>query len=340
LQQVFLKSSPPKTARGEDPLGNLRRQIRGVLLPKMISEGWPKVGTVVGSSGTIRALSRMLRKSMGRDKFDRKNLRRLISRMSSMTTTELLGIPGMEAKRVDMILAGAVLLEECLLATGAREIVPTDYSLRDGILEREIALHRKQSRGAAQFRLSDVEARARRLGANVAHLKQIESLAGTLFDSLRRLHRLDRRWKPYLLAAAVLHDVGEAISPIRHAQHSYYIVKNADFPSMEPWETEFIAQLCLHHKSGRLIKKNAVFAGEKEKKTALLKLLALLRVADALDRAHTSKVRIGKPRLARGKVLIRISGLPSSDLEILRVDQKKALFEELFRRKLVVESTR
>ena len=114
LQQIYLKSSPPRQpGAGElPPIDQLRRYIKGAILPKLISEEWPKVGTIIGSSGTIRALARMMRKSGNGKGIGLKELNKLVKTMSTMTTTQLLGIPGMEAKRVDMILAGAVLLEE------------------------------------------------------------------------------------------------------------------------------------------------------------------------------------------------------------------------------------
>src|SRR6185437_4708301 len=111
LQQVFLKSSPPpQPKRGEmPPAEQLRRHIRSILLPKMISEEWPRVARVLGSSGTIRAICRINKRTGGGKTVDAKDLKKLVKNMSAMTTTQLLGVPGMEARRVDMILAGAIL---------------------------------------------------------------------------------------------------------------------------------------------------------------------------------------------------------------------------------------
>src|SRR5690606_9060924 len=143
--------------------------------------------------------------------------------------------PGMEAKRVDMILAGAILLEECMDALGARKVVPTDFSLRDGILEEQVQLVKSRKRTRISFQLNDIRAKALRLSPDPRHVEQVASLAEQLFDKLRPLHRLGSEWRSYLSAAALLHDAGEAIAPTAHEIHSYYIVKNADFPAMENW---------------------------------------------------------------------------------------------------------
>jgi exopolyphosphatase/guanosine-5'-triphosphate,3'-diphosphate pyrophosphatase len=339
LQQVYLKSSPPKAPHsgGLSPIDQLRRTIKGSILPKTISEGWPKVGTIMGSSGTVRALARMLKKSGGNGKsIALKDLRKLIKSMSSMTTTQLLGIPGMEAKRVDMILAGAVLLEECMDCLGAKRVVTTEYSLRDGILEEELQLVREHQGSHLAMHLPDLYSRARRLGGNDAHLRQVVGFSETLFARLRKLHKLGSEWQVYLTAAAILHDTGEAVSSTHHSRHSYYIVKNADFPSMEPWETEFVAQLCLWHASGKPDSKAFPFDGNKKRREAFYKLLSLLRVADALDRGHKSSARIVRISVDPRRVRITLAG-KSVDLELLRVEQKKALFEQVFGRTLVAE---
>lgn len=354
LQQVFLKSSPPKPRPPErplskrlsgrvqpilDPIEQLRRYIKSVLLPKMVSDSWPKVVRVTGSSGTIKALARIVKKTGGGKTIDRGELKKLIEQMSTMTTTQLLGLPGMEAKRVDMILAGAILLEECMIATGAKKVFTTDFSLRDGILDEQIK-HLKDHKARSttvSFQLEDVKARAVQLTRNPTHLDQVITLSSSLFDFLAPLHKLKPDWKNYLVAAAMLHDVGELVSPVNHERHSYYIVKNAEFPAMEKWENDFIAQLCLKHRMGKIASKELPFGRDLVKKEAFIKLLAMLRIADALDRGHKAGIQVKGAKIERSQVTLAISARSASDLELLRVEQKKELFELTFRKSLVIQ---
>lgn len=340
LQQVFLKKSPPGTAQpraGDSPIHSFRKYVKSILLPKMIAEEWPKVTHIIGSSGTIRAVERILKKTGDNSGggISRKDLEKLIQSMTTMSRSALLRIPGMEPKRVDMILSGAILLEECMIAVGAKSLITTGFSLRDGILDREIRLKSRQRAPDIRFQLEDIYAKAKRLGCNEHHFKQVRLIAETLFDGTQKIHKLKPEWKRYLSAAALLHDVGNSVTPTHHEIHSYYIVKNADFRAMELWESELIAQLCLKHNAGKISKKDLNFTRDRAKRHAFVRLLAILHVADALDRGHKSNIHIQKIRLLPGKVRISISG-PSTDLEILRLDQKKALFEKIFRRQLCI----
>ena len=340
LQQVFLKNSPPKSSSKNKtaPIEQLRRYIRSILLPKIISEEWSKSPRIIGSSGTIRAIAKIVRKTGGGGKvIELKDLSKLVISMSTMNTTQLLGIPGMESKRVDMILAGAILLEEVMLAVGAKKVTPTDFSLRDGILQEEIRLYRQRKASHISLHIPDLYAKARRFGGSEAHLKQVVAVSELLFDQLKSLHRLKPEWKTYLTAAAILHDVGQAVSPTRYELHSYYIVKNADFPSMENWESEFVAHLCLAHQGGKVDLKLLPFGKNKPLREAYFKLLALLRIANALDRGHKSQIRLEAAKIDRKRVRLITSDRTGIDLEVLRIEQKKSLFEEVFKRELSIE---
>ena len=145
LQQLYLKSSPPKSpSPGQDPVLLLREHIRQTLLHK--GKTWPDVKRIIGSSGTVRALSRLqkgLKKERGM--FSKKSLSKLVTELAPLTTAELMQRSKMEPKRVDLILAGGILLEEISGFLGAERISTTSYSLRDGILDNVLAgLHAKK----------------------------------------------------------------------------------------------------------------------------------------------------------------------------------------------------
>lgn len=337
LQQVFLKRSPPPKGgkKGElSAVDQLRRHIRATVLPKIYSEEWPRVDRLFGSSGTIKALAKLTGKTKS---LDRGDLKKLVKEMSTKTTTELLGMPDMESKRVDMILAGAILLEECMDAVKASKIQTTDFSLRDGILEEQMRLFLKEKGPQIALRLPLFYEKALKLGVSKTHIDSVVEASTQLFDRLKPVHRLSASWKPYLTAAAVLHDIGEAVTPSRHELHSYYIVKNADFPSMDPWEVEFIAQLCLHHRgSAKFALKDIPL--EKSHRQAFIKILALLRVADALDRGHKGMASLKGIQLTARRVILKIDGTRGGvDLEMLRIEQKKELFQTVFNRELIAQ---
>ncbi len=345
LQQVFLKTQPPlrKSKKDPDPIQELRNYIKSVVLPKMIVERWPKVDRIVGSSGSIIALSKLAHKGnegAGKTPFDLKALSRLVDSMKTKNTAGLLSMSGMEPKRVDLILAGAILLDELAQLLGAKTIHTTEFSLRDGILVDELARFKLKSDQATGFSLDEMIKRTEHWGIDAKHFQNVRLNSEWLFDHLSRIHGLKKSWRQYLSAAAILHDVGETISHANHPEHSEYIVKNANFVGVHPWESQLIASLCRFHKDEKILdKKNErkiPYPKGDELRPIFLKLLALLQLSDALDRGHKGQVKLKTAKILPGKVGVFFNSKHTCDLEFLRFEQKKVLFEQVFKREITL----
>ena len=365
LQQVFLRNQPPlpsetgtvslkkklaskkgrNSQRPHDPVYELRNFIKSVVLPKMLIEHWPKVNQIIGSSGSIIALSKLVQKGkeeVSKKAFPRKELTKIVESMKTKSTAELLSMKGMEPKRVDLILAGGVLLDELAQLLGAKEIRTTEFALRDGILYNELQRYQQSKTRGTIFSLDEIKKKIRTWGIDESHYEAVHTQSLWLFDHLKKVHGLKPEWRPYLAAAAILHDVGETISHAHHAEHSEYMVQNANFVGMHVWEATFIAHLCRFHKDEKVLEKKYEKKIPYEKKGAnkdelreiFLKLLSLLQIADSLDRTHKGILKLKSAKITSKSVQLKFSSKHPCDLELLRFEQKKVLFEQLFHRSL------
>ncbi len=332
LQQAFLKSNPPKPGAIEQ----LRRHIRGVLLSRLMADEWPKVGLIIGSSGTTRTLAKMAKKKDDAKSISRSELKKLVKQLSKLDTTELLDLPGMEARRVDMILAGAILLEEFMSALRSKQIRTTTYSLRDGILREEVQFQKRHSSSHIPFHMPDLISKAAQFGEDIRHVEGNVRLAEDLFRKTRSLHKLKPEWEVFLTAAMIMRCTGKAVSAAKHELHSAYIVRNMDLHTIEPWELEFVAQLCLHHDGIKPEIENVPFKGSKRLRQVFLKLLALLRIADALDTGSVPGPSIRTVERYKRKIEISLEGKGAVSLEALRVEQRQPLFLKVFHKQPVV----
>jgi exopolyphosphatase/guanosine-5'-triphosphate,3'-diphosphate pyrophosphatase len=335
LQQLFLKRSPPR----EGSVKQVRDYVFNVLNAKLKQEKWSGADTILGSSGTVRAIARILDKKAR--SFSTKQLTNLVKQISKMTTTQLLEMEGMESKRVDMILSGAILLEEIALALGAKKIIATEFSLRDGIIDEEKRLARSHKTSLLELHLDDLVEHAHRFGGETGHLHHMAALAGELFTKLRPLHGLEDKWKIYLLSTILLRNCGQAISYGDRARHSAYIVKNLDVPSMDSWEHEFVAKLCFFIPDGKV--EGKVVGGsarDRKAKAPFLKILALARVIDALDLGARTSLKVRRVSINAREAKIFFSGKATEGIEQLMMERKKKLFEQLFKRKLLLERSK
>lgn len=342
LQQIFLKKSPPQrpVGGGPHPVDALRGHIRNLLDATIKKRDWPSADRILGSGGTIRALVKIAQKTSGQKTVTSAGLKKFIKEISRMSAAQLLRVPGMEASRADMILAGAILLQEIMDALRADKAQAIPFTLRDGILDKELSSARSFGKSSSGFDVEDVSLKARRLGVHEEHIAKVKMVGDRLFRKFQKLHRLGAEWKKYLLTAGIIHPAGKSISNANHDQHSYYIAKNADIPLMVEWENEFIAQLCLWRKAGKMDDVSLPDMSD-QRKNAFFKLLSILKIIDALDRRNGPLVSVDRVSVRPREVILDISA-PRGDttLELLRLEQKKDLFEDVYKKRLTGRGAR
>jgi len=189
LHQLFLETVPP---RNPDSVLKLRAHVTELAVENHLAEFSGKIKHVIGSSGTVRALAKILRKDDDRKAgFSRESLQKLIDRMSSMDSAELMAIPSMEANRVDLILAGSIILEELLEFLGATQLTISEHSLRDGLLAEELqALTEKKRPDSGSTKLSQQIRKLTPLGISPAEVQTIEKVTKSVLALRARISAL------------------------------------------------------------------------------------------------------------------------------------------------------
>lgn len=140
LQQKYFRSYPTFGRRGElHPNLAIRQCIRDELRPMQELVKKYSVTTAIGSSGTIRSAGKILKKiGCGGRSILRMDLCGLVAEMQTMTIHEIRRVPGLEAKRADIIVPGLILLEEILFALRTPQVRVTEFALREGILAQAL----------------------------------------------------------------------------------------------------------------------------------------------------------------------------------------------------------
>lgn len=139
-----------------------------------------------------------------------------------------------------------------------------------------------------------------------AHGEKTATLAVRLFDLTSSLHGLGRREREWLEHAARLHDIGHSIHYRGHHKHSQYLIETAGLDGFDEREIEVIAQVARYHRGARPRLKHPAFGALRPwQRRAVVRLTALLRVADALDRTHAGGVDDLRVAITRRKVADR-----------------------------------
>jgi exopolyphosphatase/guanosine-5'-triphosphate,3'-diphosphate pyrophosphatase len=213
-------------------------------------------------------------------------------------------------------------------------VTSVDTGLRNGIL---VDLLRRSAGDDDRSATDAALALGRRFEFDERHGVHVGALAMRLFDDLAAMHRLPASARRVLEAAAVLHDIGIAVSFHRHHKHSYYLVANADMPGFSDRERMLVATVARYHRRSTPDREREDLAHLAPGELVLVrKLAALLRVANALDASHQQPVRDVRAEAASGAVRLRLAARAPADLELWDVRREAALFRDVFRKRIDV----
>jgi len=261
-----------------------------------------------------------------------KAIGRIRRQLATLSLGDRLKLPGLDSRRADLIVPGAVLLDMILRQLGADEITLCELSLREGLILDYIRRNRvhieRVERYADVRRLSVIEL-ASRCNYAADHAQQVARLALAIFDATRQVHGLDDRAREWLDFAAILHDVGEHISYERHHRHSCYLVKHGDLRGFEPDEVDVIALVTRYHRRGAPRKGHDLFADlPRAGRRAVRWLSAMLRVAESLDRSRAQLVEGVRMRRNGRCWTLRVAGRGDIELELWAVQRNVRPLEE------------
>ena len=302
---------------------------------------------VVGSSGTLSTLAAMARELRGeapaerpQSPLSRPELSTLLKRLCrGRTSAERAGLPGMDPRRADVIVGGALIVDEVFRGAGVRVVSVSDMALREGILVDELQrrAHRMGRRRLQNGRLASVEELAGNFHTDEKHGLQVARLALQIFDATQRLHRMGDAEREYLEVASRLHEAGFFISHAGHHRHSYYLIRNSDLLGFTENEKEIIALTARYHRKGPPRIRHEGFCDlELDERLTVTRLASILRIADGLDRSHRSAVKDIACKLTRGRLVLKLKRARAAqlDLEVWGASRKADLFEEVFGRRV------
>jgi exopolyphosphatase/guanosine-5'-triphosphate,3'-diphosphate pyrophosphatase len=323
----------PKGKASSSAVDACRRDIGAALAPAVREIERTGFDVAVGSSGTIEAVCRMaavraaarsetpVPRTFNNLTVTRTELDGVVRRLiKAPTVKERAKIPGLDSGRADIILAGALILEQTMHAIGAEELTFSDYALREGVL---LDTWRREH-GGSLHHLSDLRRRsvlrlAEQMDEDPAHSAQVARLALEVFDATAGGHQLGDDSREVLEAAALLANVGLFVSHAGHHKHSYYVIRNSEMlTGFTDREIELIAQVARYHRKSVPRKKHAEFSALGRDDQQRVRVLAgILRIAVGLDRNHGARVRsVSCVPAQDGSLTLAVEPEPGADISL------------------------
>lgn len=298
--------------------------------------GLPRASVALGSSGTINAI---VAASSENRRLTRRRLEKTVAELAGLSLAERRR--RFEPRRAEIIVAGAVILEAAMRHLGLEAVVAVDTGLRNGVLRDLARRTPAAAAAAAEQRTRSAAAVGRRFGFDERHARQVARLSLQLFDQLASLHGLPASARGLLEGAALLHDVGHAVSPQRHHKHTFYLVQNADIAGFSDQERHLVALVARYHRRSPPDRGRPDLDGlSPAELRQVRRLVALLRVADALDRSHHQPVADLRASVRGRAVRVAARTRAAIDLELWDVDREAPFFRAALGKRLEVAAAR
>jgi exopolyphosphatase/guanosine-5'-triphosphate,3'-diphosphate pyrophosphatase len=246
-------------------------------------------------------------------------------------------IPGLPVDRADIILAGALVVLGALRRAGADGLTVCGHGLREGLFFTEF--RRPADPMIPRLREFSVFNLGQLYGYEPVHAGHVTGLALSLFDQLVDRHNFGAFERGCLWAAGQLHDIGTVVDYYDHHKHSAYIILSAGLPGYSHRETALVALLCLYHRKGQPTLDQLHVPPEPGDQARAVRLAALLRLAEYLDRSRTqsiTRLRLIEDGGKKLRLRARVRHGADGRVEIWETQRNADLFEEAFDCKLEI----
>ena len=324
----------------------LRDHIAEVLAPVVAEVETFEPKLAVGSSGTLENLAEMVAARRDEDTpatlnqltITRQEFLELHKDLLASKATERLRIDGLDARRVDLIVAGSMVLATAMELFGFDQLTISEWALREGIVLDAVGRHDPDDwsddphaiRGNAVVGL----ARALQLGRGARRARS-SKLSLDLFDATAPLHR-PRRRRPR--AARVRRPAPRH----RRARRQQRAPQARRVPRAQRAAARLRARSrsrcwprsCAGTDAASRASSDEFPLLDAEAIDRVRALAAILRVADGLDRSRNQNVYGVDAMITPSLVLLRVRALDDAELEIWGARRKRALLEKVLDREL------
>jgi exopolyphosphatase/guanosine-5'-triphosphate,3'-diphosphate pyrophosphatase len=323
-------------SKSKHPLGNLVREYVEAARYRLEQDlGDEKVQICAGTGGNVEEIGR-LRQKLFKAESDRfitlEELEKLIARLERMTYQERMRKLKLRADRADVILPASIVLHLIAKEAGVKQIMIPNVGLKDGIL---LDIAEELSKRLRPQRREQVWESALHMGRKYQfdekHARLTAQLAARLFEQSKLLHNLEDSNLLLLETGALLHDIGHFINSIDHDKHGFYLLNAHPLIGLTQREQKIVANLVRYHRKQSPSTADENFKSLPQKdRLIVIKLTALLRLADSLDISHMENVTDVTLKQAGSVWKMKVSGKKGQLLMNWAFDKRKSQFREVF----------
>ena len=294
---------------------------------------------IIVGEGLVTCIRRSVEKQFGRTAVTAEQFRSFYQSVIGKSAGEIGRMLEIPAEYAALVTPAVLVYQALIDASGADTVCMLKADLCDGIV-LDFAERRKLIKPKHDFN-EDILAASRnickRYMGNKKHAQALEGMVLKLFDALRRYHGLGVRERLLLQLAAILHDCGKFISMSAPGDCSYHIIMSTEILGLSHAEREIVANVVRYNTMD--MPSYDEFEGKlsADQYLVVMKLAAILRVGNALDRSHKQKFENMKLALKDSTLTITTDYPEDIMLETSILESRTRFFEEVYGIRLQVK---
>lgn len=240
---------------------------------------------------------------------------------------------GISEGEAETMYAALAIFLQMIRQTKVKRVLAPQVNLWDALLSQMLLPKRKSTyeKDRRVNALCCARHLAEHYGCDPEHAGNVGNIACTIFDQLKPLHGMGPDRRLILELAAALHDCGRYATMRDHLRAAFDIIRNADLYGMTDRETLLTAYVARYNEDGVPDLHGAEYASIPEKsRTVIAKLVAIFRLANALDKSRLQKVKSVKVKLTEDRMQVSVESNANLYLEKWAFEQCSAFFQEVF----------
>lgn len=271
-------------------------------------------------------------------------LRHFVEAYRNKSLSELSGKLDMPEENMPILYISLLLLRRIIDTMGAELIWAPGVTLCDGIAY-EYAEKNRMITATHNFE-QDIIACAKSISKRYRGSKKrgetLELIALTIYDSMKKVHGLDKRERLLLQLSTILHDCGKYISMANLGECSYSIIMATEIIGLSHLEREIVANIVKYNHLDfdyfEILGRYTTL--DRNSYLKIAKLTAILRLANGLDRSHKQKFKNVKTSLKDDQLIITVDTNEDITLERGLFGARAEFFEEVFSVRPVIRQKR
>jgi exopolyphosphatase/guanosine-5'-triphosphate,3'-diphosphate pyrophosphatase len=251
------------------------------IISKLKALGWKHV---VGTAGTIRTISQLMREfELSERGITYKGINVLIDKLQELGHIDKVSFESLSKERKPVFAGGLIVLKAIFEELDIKEMVISDGGLREGLLfDLAGRIHHEDTRDRTVYSLM------RRYHVDFDHATNIKTAALHLLEKLSKVCKIDNDIAyQFLIWASDLHEIGLDISHSKYHRHGAYLLENSDLMGFSWNEQRLLACLVGSHR--RKINMESVAMLPSRWQEQAVYMIVILRIAILINRDRIPK---------------------------------------------------